>query len=97
MRRYISENTVILLCKTTMLPIIDNNDIIYGLLKQQQETKLQWIQNKALRTVFQSKAFSSVEMHSLANIDTLRERRNLHLMTPMHKRTEDHRYIDHTE
>ena len=96
MRRYISENTAILLYKTTILPIIDYNDIIYGLLTQQQETKLQRVQNRALRTVFQGKTLSVVEMHSLAKIDTLKERRNLHLMTLMQKRADDELYIDHT-
>ena len=57
-----------------MVPIIDYNDIIYGLLTQQQETKLQMIQNKALRKVLLGKTVSVVEMHSLAKIDTLREK-----------------------
>ena len=65
--------------------IIDYNDIIYGLLMQQQETKLQRIQNSALRTVFQGKTLSGVEMHSIGKKDIIRERRNLHLMTLLHK------------
>ena len=68
-----------------MLPIIDYNNIIYGLLMQQQETKVQRIQNRALKTVYQSKTLSVIEMHTLAKIGTLKERRNLHLMTLMHK------------
>ena len=62
---------------------------------QQHETKLQRIQNRALRTVFQGKTRSIVEMRSLAKIDILRERRNLRLMMLMHKRAEDDLYIGH--
>ena len=85
MRRYINGNTVILVYKTKLLPIIDYKNIIYGLLMQQHETKLQSIQNRTLRTVFQSKTLNIVEMHSLAKINTLTERRNLQLIMLIHK------------
>ena len=71
-RRYTSENTTILLYKTTILLIIDYNDIIYSFLTQQQETR-------------GSKIEHFIKMHRLAKIDILTERRNLHLMMLMHK------------
>ena len=39
-RAYVSENTTLQLYKSTILPIIDYNDIIYGLLTKHQDTKL---------------------------------------------------------
>ena len=38
---YIIENTALLLYKRAILPMFDYNDIIYNLLTQQQEIKLQ--------------------------------------------------------
>ena len=96
MRNYISENTALLLYKTTILPIIDYNDITYKLLTQQQETKLQRIQNRALRTVYKGKQLSTQEMHNLSKIDLLTTRRELHMLALMHKRAKDPEYIDHT-
>ena len=82
-RAYVSENTALQLYKSTILPIIDYNDIIYGLLTKHQETKLQRTQNRALRTVFKDKILSIVEMHNRAGLDTLDKHRDLHLMTLM--------------
>ena len=48
----------------------------------------------ALRTVFQGKVLSLVEIHNMAGLDTLN--RDLHLMMLMYKHATDDRYIDHT-
>ena len=96
MRDHISENTALLLYKTTILPIIDYSDIIYGLLTQQQETKLQRIQNRALRTVYKNKLLTTKVMHETAQIDQLKTRREIHLLTLMYKRAKDPYYIDKT-
>ena len=59
MRSFISENTALLLYKSTVLPIIDYNDIIYGMLTKQELTKLQRIQNQALRTIYWGETLSA--------------------------------------
>ena len=97
MRCFISENTALLLYKTTILPIIDYNDIIYRLLTQQQETKLQRTQNRALRTVYKGKQLSTQEMHELGKLDTLTVRRDIHLLALMYKRATNPEYVDNTK
>ena len=95
-RRYVSENTALQLFKSTMLPIVDYNNIIYGLLTNQEETKLWRIQNRALETVFHGKVLNVAEKHNRAGQDTLDVCRNLHLMMLMYKCASNERYIDHT-
>ena len=60
-RYLMSENTALLLYKATSLLIFDYNDVIYGLLSKQQQTKLRRTQNRALRTVFRGKTLSEVK------------------------------------
>ena len=97
MRDYISENTALLLYKVTILPIIDYSDVIYNLLTQQQESKLQRIQNRALRTVYKGRILNTQTMHDLAKLDPLKTRRNTHQLTLMYKRAKDPQYIDQTK
>ena len=92
-RGYMSENTAIMIYKATILPIFDYNDIIYGLLTQQQQTKLQRIQNKALRMVFRGKTLSVHDMHDRAGLDLLETRRENHLLALMYSRTKDPNYL----
>ena len=97
MRGFISENTALLLYKSTVLPIIDYNDIIYGILTKQQLTKLQRIQNRALRTIYWGKTLSVKEMHDKANLDYLVDRRDSHLLSLMYRRARETQYIDDTK
>ena len=94
LRDYISENTALQLYKTTILPIIDYSDIVYNLITQQQETKLQRIQNRALRTIYRDKQLSTQLLHELAKIDKLKTRRDIHLLALMFKRVKEPAYID---
>ena len=96
MRNFISENTALLLYKTTILPIIDYNDIIYSLLTQQQALKLQRIQNRALRTIYRDRQLNTQELHDKAKIDQLATRRNIHLLALMYRRTKEPDYVDLT-
>ena len=50
LRKFISEKSALLLYKTTILPVIDYNNIIYGLLTKQQKIKLQRITIDASNT-----------------------------------------------
>ena len=66
-RGLISGKTALLMYKTMILPIIDYTDLIYELLmKQQQQAKLQTIQNRAVKTV--SKGHTE-ELHVRARMD----------------------------
>ena len=92
-RNYMSENTAIMIYKAMILPIFDYNDIIYNLLTQQQQTKLQRVQNRALRIVFRGKILSVNDMHERANVDKLETRRDNHLLALMYNRSKDPNYL----
>ena len=96
MRYCMSEKTAIYIYKATILPIIDYNDIIYGLMTSQQQTKLQRIQNRALRIVFWGKSLSVDEMHTKAGLSVLAVRQEIHLLSLMYKRSLDTTYLDQT-
>ena len=93
-RRCMSEKSAITIYKTTILPIFDYNDIIYYLLNKQQLTKLQRMQNRALRLVFMGRVLSVEEMHDLAKVQYLEQRREAHLMGLMFNRTRESGYRD---
>ena len=95
-RKSISELTAIILYKATILPIFDYNDFYYNLLTVQQLTKMQRLQNRALRIVFCSKKLSVEEMHTAARVDYLEIRRENHLIALMFNRVWDDRYRDTT-
>ena len=92
-----SENTAKIIYKATILPIIDYNDIIYSLITNKQLTKLQRLQNNALRIIFRGKKLSVSEMHEEANIEYLKLRRETHLLTLMFDRSRQIQYIDTTD
>ena len=86
MRYYISEATAIVIYKSTILPILDYNDIIYSLGTELQKDKMQKIQNRALRTIFRNKTLSTLEMHDQAKVKYLAERREAHTLALMYRR-----------
>ena len=96
MRYYISEATAIVIYKSTILPILDYNDIIYNLGTELQKDKIQKIQNRALRTVFRNKTMSTFDMHDQAKVKYLAERREAHTLALMYKRSKNEYYIDST-
>ena len=96
LRACLSEETAIIIYKATILPIFDYNDIFYNMLNKQQLTKIQRLQNRALRLVFKGKIMSVAEMHERANVEYLEERRENHLLSLMYNRAKDDNYIDNT-
>lgn len=91
--KYTSEKTAVLIYKTMLLPIMDYNDIIYGLANQQQTTKIQRVQNQALRIIFQNQKLSVKNMHDKAKIDSLQHRREQHLLMLMRSRVTESKYV----
>ena len=96
-RRYMTEKTAVLVYKVTILPIMDYNDIVYPLLTSQQLTKIQRLQNKALRTIYFGKNLGTDEMHTRAKLEYLVQRRDNHVLSLMMDRSVDPNYIDYTE
>ena len=62
--------------------------------------KLQWVHNNNIKLqwvliiIFKGKILNTQEMHVRANIDLLKTRRNVHLVTLIFKRARDPEYID---
>ena len=96
-RQCLSEKSAIVIYKATIVPIFDYNDLIYNLLNQQQLTKLQRLQNRALRLVFKGRILSVAEMHERAKVEYLAQRRETHLVALMFNRKGDEKYKDQTE
>ena len=79
-----------------ILPYFDYADIFYEATTVQNLSKLQRLQNRALRIVTQSKAtdISTKDLHLSMNVTPLRVRREHHLMNFMYKRAEIQKYVD---
>ena len=85
---------VISLNKTTIQPIFDYNDFFYNLLNQEKQDKLQSLQNRFLRIVFNQGNLSTEEMHASIGTGKLKYRRDLHLCGIMYKLSKQIEYVD---
>ena len=97
MRYFINEKTALMLYKALILPLLDYNDIIYGLLTKQQCDKMQKKTNRALRVVFRDTILSVKELHDNAKLDLLETRRSKHLIALMFNRAQQDSFIDTTQ
>ena len=94
MRYCMSEKTAAYIYKATILPIFDYNDVIYHLLTNQQQIKLQRIQNRALRIIFMGQTLSVEDMHAKAKVEYLEQRQEQHLLSLMFKRSVMQEYVE---
>ena len=79
-RFLLDQKTAISLYKSTVQPIFDYNDFYYTLLlNQEKQDKLESMQNRFLRIVFNQENLSTDEMHQNIGIGTLRKRKELHV------------------
>ena len=81
------QNTAETLYKSTIQPIFDNNDFFYNMLNQDKQGKLQAMQNRFLRIVYNNENMSMADMHIRMGIGKLKERRELHLCGLMYRIT----------
>ena len=93
-RHLVTQKTALQLYKTTILPILDYNDVYYFLLNEDKQRKLQAMQNRALRIIFKDRHYHVNEMHELANLSTLMVRRKVHMAGLMYKRSKNSFYHD---
>ena len=96
LRRYVNLKSAETIFKTMILPYFDYADIFYEATTVQNLSKLQRLQNRALRIVTQSKAtdISTKDLHLSVNVTPLRLRSEHHLMNFMYKRAEIPKYVD---
>ncbi len=86
LNEFLSKETLLMLYKTLILPIIDYGDIIYDGLNQKDAEVLQKVQNMAFKSILRvPKRTSTTETHSELNMLTLSQRRTLHLSKQMYK------------
>ena len=80
-RKYIDQNLALSLYKSLVLPHFDFADVVYVHTSALNLSKLQTIQNNALRMILQKGKMSHVvEMHQTMQVETLFERRSFHLI-----------------
>ena len=85
-RKFIKQETSLLLFKTLLLPVLDYGDVIYGVASQVNVERVQKIQNAACRVVLMAhKRTHIAELHSTLNLMYLRDRRAFHLATFAYK------------
>ena len=82
------------LFKTTIQPIFDYNDFFYNMLNNEKQEKLQTMQNRFLRLVYNNVNMSTNDMHVAMGTGKLANRRELHLCGLMYRRSNDFEYID---
>ena len=84
--KFLQKESLLLLYKSLVLPNIDYCDIIYDSCPQYLKSKLQVLQNKALRIVTKAGRREHIHnLHQACNIMPLEERRQFHLAVFMYK------------
>ena len=78
-----------------VLPYIDNGDTGYFSCTEHLLNKLQRMQNRALKIIFRlNRRFPTKELHQTAGVLMLDQRREMHLLSLMYKRSKIDQYID---
>ena len=95
-RRFLNTNAALTVYKSTILPIIDYNDMFQLLWNFDKLDRLQKLQNRALRTVYSDKdpQLDEQGLHAEADILLLKQRRVLHLLNLMFHRSKKDVYLD---
>ena len=98
-RRYLNLRAALTVYESTILPIIDYNDLFQALWNADKLHKLQKIQNWGLRLVNHNiqPRLGEADMHNEANLTLLNKRRVTHLLNLMYMRSKIAHYIDHRD
>ena len=67
------------------------------MLNQEKQGKLQSVQNRFLRIVYNNANMSTEEMQTCIGIGKLQRRREMHLCGLMYKRSQKMEYVDHRD
>lgn len=86
-RRDMSTSCAILLYKTMVLPIIDYCNFCFTACTEKLKTKVQRLQNRALRICLKSNRYDRTnDLHTRARIATLSKRREVDILKLFHKK-----------
>ena len=98
-RRFLNERAALTVYRSTILPLIDYNDCFQMLWNADKLHKLQKLQNWGLRIVYYDRQPKLDEdaLHLEASLLTLRQRRVLHQLNNMYRRSKKESYLDRRE
>ena len=87
LKKYLKDETALLIYKTMLLPYFDYADVIFCKANKKDIDKLQRLQNKCLRICLgKERRFDTDRAHKLANTPFLSDRREAHVCNFMYKR-----------
>ena len=97
LRKYIGPDVALKMYKTVMLPTLEYANCIVSLFTQTQKSKLQRIQNRALKIIYQVNQRTHTEdLHRRARLNRLTERADKQLLNLMYKRVNNSMYPKET-
>ena len=87
LKKYLRDDSALLIYKTMLLPYFDYADVIFCKANQKDISKLQTLQNKCLRICMgKERRFDTNRAHKLSNVPFLEDRREAHVGNFMYKR-----------
>ena len=87
LKRYLKDDTALLIYKSMILPYFDYADVIFCKANKKDLDKLQKLQNKCLRIcTSRDRRFNADRAHALSNIPYLNDRRLAHVCNFMYTR-----------
>ena len=98
LKRYLNNDSALLIYKTMLLPYFDYADVIVCKANCKDINKLQTLQNKCLRICSgMDKYFNTKRVHKLANVPFLKDRREAHVCNFMYKRKNNKALLNRRE
>ena len=93
-RKYLTNETAILLYKSYILPILEYGNTLYMSANSKHLDRLQFLQNSGLKSCFEaSKRTNTNYLHINAKLNKLEDRRSVQLLKEMFKRSKDPKYL----
>ena len=92
MRRFLNQQAALLVYKNMILPILEYGDVFFSALSVLTRTKMQIMQNKALRAALDSNE-STTGLHTLANLQPLKVGRKSHVLQFIFRKKHDRRLL----
>ena len=87
MKKYLRDDSALSIYKSMILPYLDYADDIFHKAANKDIDKLQRLQNRCLKLCMRKdRRFSTEEVHRLAKVPMLRDRREAHVLNFMYKR-----------
>ena len=87
LKKYLREETALLIYKTMILPYFDYADVIFHKANMKELDKLQKLQNKCLRICLnRDRRFNTERAHTLSKVPFLKDRRTAHVRNFMYNR-----------